>query len=55
MRMSKPNAITLETVHTHTHTHTHRFSKGYLGCNKKVSKNIKTQNLYSVFVINEDT
>ena len=54
MKRIEPRLVTLEALHTHTHTHTGS-SRGCLECNKIIEKNIKTQNLYSVFVINEDT
>jgi len=48
MKKSKPNDITLETVHTHTHTHTGS-SRGYLEYNKISIKNIKTRGFYMYF------
>ena len=39
-------------THTHTHTHTGSF-RGYLEWNKKEKENIKTHELYVVFLISK--
>jgi len=54
VKKSKPNAITLEAVHTHTHTHTGS-PRGYLEYNKIKERYIKTQDLYSIFALAKNT